>query len=79
MNITGTAQNVWLQLYPGLGNWEILMLGGTWISDTYEGIKILAGSNSGTRDYYVNYYTPSGLTPVAGTVRGAVQYTVTYP
>lgn len=44
MNVTGTAQNVWLQLYPCLTNWEILILGGTWISDANEGIKILAGS-----------------------------------
>lgn len=76
-NIGGTATNVGLQIST-ISNGTALNLRTPWTSGTGTGIQIPANGNSGTRDYYVRYYSAAGYVS-AGTVKSTMQYVVAYP
>lgn len=74
---TGTAGAVALQIDHTAGGSGI-NLAGTWTSATGQGIQLASGATSGNKDYYVRYISVAGAA-TAGTVRGSLQYAVTYP
>lgn len=74
---TGTATGVALQIDHATNGGGI-DLRSTWTSATNQGIQLASGATSGNKDYYVRYISP-GANAIAGTVRGSLQYAVTYP
>lgn len=72
---TGSAKNVELQLLDSVGGKKIDLSSG---SASVEGMLLTRGSTSASRNFAVQYYTPTGSVE-AGSVLGSVQYTISYP
>lgn len=73
-NIGGDAQNVELQILEKEGSDEINLSSGP---VSTEGFTLASGANSASRNYYVQYISPSGGA-TAGAVKGTLQYAITY-
>lgn len=72
---TGTAKNVELQLLESVGGKSIDLSSG---SASVSGMQLAKGSTSTSRDFAVQYFTPTGSVS-AGTVLSSVQYAISYP